>query len=156
MNALLTATLSNSLVALLLALFAYLLSKLLRNPPLLHFLWLLVLIKLVTPPWTYFSIALPESMQTTILAEGGGDIGNDAAGTELDSGVVPFAALELDESAISSELETAGATSSDLLIRPNHPFVVFVSHRSRICCPRIQSYRTQSGRCVLSKSSHPT
>ncbi len=57
----------NTIVALVLALFVYGLTRLWRNPPVAHVLWLLVLLKLVAPPvmrvdWP--ALRLPESTHT--------------------------------------------------------------------------------------------
>ncbi len=51
MEPLINATLSNSLLAAALAVVALAVSRLLKNKPAIaHVLWLLVLVKLVTPP----------------------------------------------------------------------------------------------------------
>ncbi|MGH7135748.1 MAG: hypothetical protein ACREHD_08415, partial [Pirellulales bacterium] len=50
MNGFLLAIAQNSVVAVIFALFVYALTRLVRNPPLAHALWLLVLLKLVSPP----------------------------------------------------------------------------------------------------------
>jgi beta-lactamase regulating signal transducer with metallopeptidase domain len=58
MSTLLEIGLSNALVAVLLALVAAAASRFIRRPALTHCLWLLVLIKLITPPLVY--VPLPE------------------------------------------------------------------------------------------------
>src|SRR5580765_6840346 len=50
MNEFIALTLHNSAVALVLSLFVLGITKIWRNPPLAHVLWVLVLIKLVVPP----------------------------------------------------------------------------------------------------------
>ena len=50
MNAILEMALSNALVAGLMAVVVFGISRIFRRPALIHSLWLLVLIKLVTPP----------------------------------------------------------------------------------------------------------
>ncbi len=59
MNDLLVLAAHNTVVALVLALFVFGLTRVWRNPPVVHVLWLLVLLKLVAPPvirvdWTVF------------------------------------------------------------------------------------------------------
>jgi hypothetical protein len=50
--------LANALAAILLAIAAAAISRFARRPPLAHFLWLLVLLKLVTPPVWSFEIPI--------------------------------------------------------------------------------------------------
>ena len=50
MNHLFLLAAQNTVVAILLALFVYGLTRVWRNPPAAHVLWLLVLLKLVAPP----------------------------------------------------------------------------------------------------------
>ena len=57
MEAILRITLSNTLLAAVLALAAMAVSRIFRRPALSHALWLIVLLKLITPP--LWSIALP-------------------------------------------------------------------------------------------------
>ncbi len=59
MNYLLDALLANALVALFLAVLAALISRGVRRPALVHALWLIVLLKLITPP--LFSLHWPLS-----------------------------------------------------------------------------------------------
>lgn len=59
MNALLEIGVTNALVATVLALAALLAGKLGRRPALCHALWLLVLLKLITPPLVIFPVAWP-------------------------------------------------------------------------------------------------
>jgi beta-lactamase regulating signal transducer with metallopeptidase domain len=59
MNSLFLFAAHNSLVALVLAVLAYLLTRVWRNPPVAHLLWVLILLKLVAPPvlqvnWSVF------------------------------------------------------------------------------------------------------
>ena len=66
MNNLFVFAAHNTVVALVLALFVYGLTRVWRNPPVAHVLWLLVLLKLVAPPvmrvdWS--ALRLPGSMQ---------------------------------------------------------------------------------------------
>lgn len=53
MNDLLLIAAENSVAALMLAVVVFGITRLLRNPPLAHLLWLLVLVKLVAPPVTH-------------------------------------------------------------------------------------------------------
>lgn len=50
MNVLLLVAVQNTVAALVFALFVHTLTRVIRNPPLAHALWLLVLLKLATPP----------------------------------------------------------------------------------------------------------
>ena len=50
MNGLFAIAAQNTIVAVVLAIFVFVLTRHRRNPPLSHVLWLLVLIKLVAPP----------------------------------------------------------------------------------------------------------
>jgi beta-lactamase regulating signal transducer with metallopeptidase domain/Skp family chaperone for outer membrane proteins len=61
MNTLLLLGLSNALAALILAVPAALVSRLMRRPALAHVLWLLVLLKLVTPPLLFWPISWPRA-----------------------------------------------------------------------------------------------
>jgi beta-lactamase regulating signal transducer with metallopeptidase domain len=60
MHALVEAGLNNSIMAGVIALAAFTLSRLCRRPALTHALWLLVLLKLVTPPLVRVPISWPE------------------------------------------------------------------------------------------------
>ena len=51
--------LSNAVVATILAVLVYLLSKWLRHPPLIHALWVLVLVKFLAPPLVSWPAPLP-------------------------------------------------------------------------------------------------
>lgn len=64
MEPLVNACLSNALAAMLLAVLAVVVAALRQRPALVHSLWLLVLLKLVTPPVVPFAIAPPASMPT--------------------------------------------------------------------------------------------
>ncbi len=66
MGALVEIVLSNAVVAALLALAAAALSALCRRPALAHRLWLLVLLKLVTPP--LFPVHLPPAAHGVLAA----------------------------------------------------------------------------------------
>ena len=57
MNALLQVLFSNVVAAAVLALVVFVITRVWRNPHLAHGLWLLVLLKLVTPP--LFQVPLP-------------------------------------------------------------------------------------------------
>ena len=50
MNSLIEWIISNSVVALGLAVLALLASRMFRSPALMHVIWLLVMVKLITPP----------------------------------------------------------------------------------------------------------
>src|ERR1700722_4927310 len=67
MSALLQIGLTNAMVATAIALLAAAAGKFCRRPALGHALWLLVLLKLVTPPLIVIPITLPE--QPAALAE---------------------------------------------------------------------------------------
>src|SRR5215469_13256454 len=61
MSTLLTFGLANAVCAALLATVALIAGRFCRRPAVLHSLWLLVLLKLVTPPWWPITVAhLPE------------------------------------------------------------------------------------------------
>jgi beta-lactamase regulating signal transducer with metallopeptidase domain len=62
MQAFLEMGLSNALLATLLALVATAVGRLSRRPALVHFLWLLVLLKLITPPFLKVPVTWPESL----------------------------------------------------------------------------------------------
>ena len=87
MNALITFAVQNSAVALVLAIFVYGLTRVWRNPPASHMLWLLVLLKLVTPPiviidWPMLQSS-PESPAATQRLASGPPI------DELDTAISP-------------------------------------------------------------------
>src|SRR6516164_1414510 len=74
MESLLNIGLSNAFAALVLAALAFVMDRTLRRPAVSHLFWLLVLVKLVTPPlvrlplpwpsnWSPQSAAVPASMQ---------------------------------------------------------------------------------------------
>lgn len=63
-HTLLETALSNALVALPLAALAFAASRAAKRPALTHALWLLVLLKLVTPPLFHVSVPLPEVAHT--------------------------------------------------------------------------------------------
>src|SRR5438128_1279081 len=63
--------LSNVLVAAVLALVAVIVGRVARRPALTHALWLLVLVKLITPPLLLVPVPWPD------LANGGDDLGGD-------------------------------------------------------------------------------
>jgi beta-lactamase regulating signal transducer with metallopeptidase domain len=69
MNALLHIGLTNAVMATVLAVAAAAAGKLLRRPALGHALWLLVLVKLVTPPLVIVPIAWPEQPAVSAVAE---------------------------------------------------------------------------------------
>lgn len=64
MNDLPSIAVSNAVAALVLALMAYLVGAVSRRPALVHGLWLLVLLKLVTPPLIHIPINLPHATET--------------------------------------------------------------------------------------------
>ncbi|HEY1785973.1 MAG TPA: M56 family metallopeptidase, partial [Pirellulales bacterium] len=69
MNHLFLLAAQNTVVALLLAVFVYGLTRLWRNPPAAHLLWLLVLLKLVAPPILPFErspLGLPDSKPAAV------------------------------------------------------------------------------------------
>jgi beta-lactamase regulating signal transducer with metallopeptidase domain len=61
MDSLLTVALSNAVVAVLLAIVALIAGRVLRRPALTHGLWLLVLLKLLTPPLVRIPMPWPET-----------------------------------------------------------------------------------------------
>src|SRR4051794_11973420 len=65
MESLLSIVLGNAVVATLLALVAVGAGRLVRRPALTHGLWLLVLLKLLTPPLVCISIPLPATAAET-------------------------------------------------------------------------------------------
>src|SRR5215471_15146516 len=85
MRMLLETGLSNAVMATALALMAAILSRLCRRPALSHALWLLVLLKLVTPP--FFQVALPWS---TLAAER--ERGESIADDPANGALLPLAA----------------------------------------------------------------
>lgn len=74
---LLNATLSNLVTALPLAAMAYGVQTLLRRPALAHLLWVLVLLKFLTPPLLTLHVSVPQTILTLarkIGEELGGDV----------------------------------------------------------------------------------
>jgi beta-lactamase regulating signal transducer with metallopeptidase domain len=61
MNSLLEAALSNAAVATLLAVAAAVFSRIAKRPAVAHLLWILVLLKLVTPPFVGVPVPLPDT-----------------------------------------------------------------------------------------------
>lgn len=81
---------SNVVVAFLLALFVWALSLRVRNPHLMHALWLVVLVKLVTPPLAHFHIPWSDSgiFASSIEVAAADDSNTDrSTGTYLSSSV---------------------------------------------------------------------
>lgn len=68
MNQLLEIGLTNAALATLVAVFATLAGRLVRRPALAHALWLLVLLKLVTPPFVLVPVTLPKAAVRTEVA----------------------------------------------------------------------------------------
>ena len=58
---------ANALVAVVLAILVAVFTRAFRHPPLAHFLWLLVLLKLVTPP--LFNVEIPISITAPVTAD---------------------------------------------------------------------------------------
>ncbi len=65
MAALISLALENTAVAIAMAVFVYVVTRFWRNPPVAHLLWLLVLIKLVTPPIIGVHL-LPKSIDASV------------------------------------------------------------------------------------------
>ncbi|MGA2258812.1 MAG: M56 family metallopeptidase, partial [Thermoguttaceae bacterium] len=61
MNIAYQTLLANAIVAMVLAILVAAITRVVRHPPLAHFLWLLVLLKLVTPPLRSFEIPIPRT-----------------------------------------------------------------------------------------------
>ena len=71
MDQFIQTVLSNVFVALILALVAALVGRLIKRPQIAHMIWLLVLVKLITPPVvTIPLISVPEQFDNSIIASG--------------------------------------------------------------------------------------
>src|SRR5882762_3921193 len=67
MQPFLEITLTNIAMATALAMLAALIARVYRRPALSHFLWLLVLLKLITPPLVPVRLALPSAMEAALV-----------------------------------------------------------------------------------------
>ena len=67
MNALLEIVISNSLFVIVLAFAVALVGRFVNNPPMLHILWLLVLLKFITPPLLTVPVVL-KTTQSSMLS----------------------------------------------------------------------------------------
>lgn len=112
MNELLALTAQNTAVALAFALLVLGLSRVVRKPPLVHLLWLLVLLKLVAPPIFRIESSLPR-------------LPRSAAGSERSIAAPPTAEIQPPSEDARQAVETAfamggeaRATASDLASEP--------------------------------------
>jgi beta-lactamase regulating signal transducer with metallopeptidase domain len=107
MDTLVHAVWSNALVATGLALLAAVVGRFCRSPALVHSLWLLVLIKLVSPPLTGVQVPLPatamsrfavqEARQVSVQTRPSKEDGDSCPGTpEGSEGAIAFEDLDLD------------------------------------------------------------
>ena len=72
MTPLLEAVLTNAILVAALALLAWLATRVWRNPFFAHFVWLVVLLKFITPP--VVPVALPTPMAALVLPHAGDDV----------------------------------------------------------------------------------
>jgi bla regulator protein blaR1 len=79
MNSLLEVALSNAVVATFLAIAAAAFSRLARRPAVAHLLWILVLLKLVTPPFVRVLVPLPDAADFRLAADTPGEPSAPAA-----------------------------------------------------------------------------
>ena len=111
MEVVLNIVVSNAVLAAILALFAFAVTKVWRNPHLAHALWLLVLIKLVAPPLAH--VPWPElSFTTEHVGDGQFDEATSAGSSPamFTSGDTPSAiAQHAKETNLESTFETAGS-----------------------------------------------
>jgi bla regulator protein BlaR1 len=100
MNSLLEVALSNAVVATVLAVAAAAFGRFARRPAVAHLLWILVLLKLVTPPFVGVPVPLPESVDFRLAA--------DTPGEPMALTAPAWPGAE-SESALPLDLENAGA-----------------------------------------------
>ncbi len=75
--------LSNAVVATVLALMVVAITRVWRQAPLAHLLWLIVLVKLVTPPLVDLPITIPVANQS--VTAGSDDLGKTQFGSETEA-----------------------------------------------------------------------
>src|SRR5260370_12629446 len=93
MQPILYITVTNVVMATALALVAAFVGKVCRRPVLTHFLWLLVLLKLVTPPLVPVRLGLPAFLEEALA---GTDPGHNAAQANVPATRIPPASAAFD------------------------------------------------------------
>lgn len=93
--------LSNAVVATVLALMVVAITRVWRQAPLAHLLWLIVLVKLVTPPLVDLPITIPVANQS--VTAGSDDLGETQFASETE------AVLTFDPSGRAKNVESASA-----------------------------------------------
>ena len=131
--------LSNAVVATVLALIVVAITSVWRQAPLAHLLWLIVLVKLVTPPLVDLPITIPVANQS--VTAGSGDLGETQFGSKTE------AVLTFDPSGRVKNVESASPTEMNRSSTPAQRISDLCNGSSNLgslvaCCLALRSTRS--------------